>query len=124
MGSVVEAVAVSERRRLLVVFGVPLSFWLVVELAANLGFPPLVLAAGLAAYLYTRGTVQATLAASSAGTGLLLVSLFLLQVYWLDTGGSTEPLAGAITRLSGWVLTGTLLVALGVWLSDVELPDE
>lgn len=123
-GSVVRSVGASERRRVLVVLGVPFSFWLAVELAANLGFLPLVLAVGLAAYLYTRRTAQETLAASSVGTGLLLVSLFLLQIYWVNAGGSTEPLAGTITRLLGWFLIGTVLIALGWWLYAVSLSAE
>ncbi|ELZ27289.1 hypothetical protein C474_18124 [Halogeometricum pallidum JCM 14848] len=110
-------VAASERRRVLVALGVPLLFLLAVELAANLGVLPLVLAAGLAAYLYARPTARATLAAGAAGTGLLLLSLFLLQVYSTVAGGSTEPLAGTVARLSGWVLLGTALLALGAWLS-------
>lgn len=120
VGPLVESVGVSERRRLVVALGVPLSFWLAVETAANLGVLPLVLAGGLAAYLYTRRTARATLAAGAAGTGLLLISLFLLQLYQISAGGSTEPLAGAAARLLGWVLLGTLLLAFGAWLSDAD----
>lgn len=114
-GSLVDSVAVSERRRVLVALGVPLVFCLAVELAANLGVLPLVLAAGLAAYLYTRPTARTTLAAGAAGTGLLLISLFLLQIYSTVAGGSTESLAGTVARLSGWVLLGIVLLALGAW---------
>ncbi|SFL29079.1 hypothetical protein SAMN04487950_3286 [Halogranum rubrum] len=121
VGSVVESVGASERRRVLVALGIPLLFWLTVELAANLGFLPLVLAVGLAAYLYTRETEQETLAAGFAGVGLLLASLFLLQLYWVGATGSTEPLADAATRLSGWLLTGVVLLGLGYWLYRVEV---
>lgn len=124
MGPIVESVGDSERRRVLVSICVPLSFWLVVELTANLGYLPLVLAVGLAAYLHTRTTAQETLAASSVGTGLVVVSLFLLQIYWVAARGSTEPLAGAITRLVGWLLVGIVLIALGSWLYKVDLSDE
>lgn len=124
VGPIVESVGGSERRRVLVSLGVPLSFGLVVELAADVGFLPLVLAVGLAAYLYTRTTAQETLAASSVGTGLLVVSLFLLQIYWVGARGSTEPLTGAITRLVGWFLTGIVLITLGSWLYNVNLSDE
>lgn len=103
MGSAVDSVD-AERRRALVVLGVPLLFWLVVESTANPGFLPLVLATGLAAYLYTRRTGRETLAAGAAGTGPLAISLFLLQVYRVGAGGSTEPLADAVARLSGWLL--------------------
>lgn len=120
VGPLVEFVGASERRRLAVVLGVPFSFWLAVELAANLGFLPLVLAGGLTAYLYTRQTARATLAAGFAGTGLLLVSLFFLQMYQISAGGSTEPLAGAAARLFGWVLLGTLLLVFGAWLYDAD----
>lgn len=124
VGPVLESVGDSERHRVLVSLGVPISFWLVVELTANLGFLPLVLAVGLAAYLYTRATAQETLAASSVGTGLLVVSLSLLQIYWVDARGSTEPLAGAIMKLSGWLLTGVILITLGSWLYKLDLVDE
>lgn len=123
-GSLVDSVAVSERRRVLVALGVPLVFCLAVELAANLGVLPLVLAAGLAAYLYTRPTARATLAAGAAGTGLLLISLFLLQSYSTVAGGSTESLAGAVARLFGWVLLGIALLALGAWVSGAGRRDE
>ncbi|WP_167768375.1 hypothetical protein [Haloarcula amylovorans] len=124
VGPVVESIDVSERRRVLVALGVPLAFWLVIELAANLGFLPLALAVGLAAYLYTRRTAQETLAASFAVTGLLVVALFLLQLYWVGARGSTEPLAGALTRLVGWPLTGTVLMVLGAWLYKADRLDE
>ncbi|WP_205254100.1 MULTISPECIES: hypothetical protein [Halostella] len=76
--SVVEAVGGNERRRIIASLAVPLLFWLAVERAANLGALPLVAAAGLAAFLYTRTTARATLAAAAYGTGLLLVGVFLL----------------------------------------------
>lgn len=101
---------------MLVALGVPFLFWLAVELAADLGFLPLVLAVGLAAYLYTRRTALETLAAGAAGAGVLTISLALLRLYWVGARGSTEPLADAATRLSGWFLAGALLIAVGYWL--------
>jgi hypothetical protein len=75
--SVVESIDGSERRRVAVAAGVPVLFVLVVELGANLGVLPLVVAGALAVYLYTRETGQALLAASAYGTGLLLVGVFV-----------------------------------------------
>lgn len=113
-GHVVEFVAVTERRRVTLAVGVPFLFWLLFELTANLGFLPLALAAGLAAYLYTRETARETLAASAAGTGLLMVGLFLLELYWNGARGSTESLEAVATRSLWWALVGTVLVALGI----------
>lgn len=120
VGYVVEFVAVTERRRVIVAVGVPFLFWLLFELNANLGVLPLILAAGLAAYLYTRGTAQKTLAASAYGTGLLMVGLFLLELYWNGARGSTESLEGIATRLLWWVLMGTVLIGLGIWIRRVD----
>ncbi|MDS0293470.1 hypothetical protein [Halogeometricum luteum] len=123
-GRVVDAVAVSERRRVLVALGLPFVFWLAVHLSANLGILSLALAGALAAYLYTRRTARATLTAGFAGAGLLLIALFLLQLYLLDAGGSTESLSGAAERLAGWVLSGAVLLALGASLSGIGRREE
>lgn len=68
-GHVVEFVARTERRRLVVVVGIPAVFVVLFELTANLGILILLLAAGLATFLYTRPTVQKTMAASAYATG-------------------------------------------------------
>ena len=120
-GRVVDSVGVSERRRVAVAVGVPFLVWLVVELEANLGFLPLVAAAGLCAFLYKRGTAQETLAAGAYGSGLLLVGVALYQVYQSWAGGSTEVLADTVLRLSGWPLTGAVLIVLGAWLRRADL---
>lgn len=120
-GRVVDYVRVSERRRIAVIVSVPFLFWLLVELAANLGFLPLIVAVGLGAYLYRQETVQETLAASAYVTGLLAISVALFQVYQNVIGGSTEPLIDTIVRLSGWPLTGAFLIVLGVWFHRADL---
>ncbi|MFC6726472.1 hypothetical protein ACFQE1_19315 [Halobium palmae] len=78
----------------------------------------------MAAYLYTRRTGHETLAASFAGTGLSLVSVFLLQIYLVSATGSTESLAEATLRLLGWLSSGTILVVLGSWLYRTDLSGE
>ncbi|ESP87148.1 hypothetical protein K933_15505 [Candidatus Halobonum tyrrellensis G22] len=101
-------------------FGVPLVFCLAVLSSSNLGYLVVVLAGGLAAYLYTRRTGRETLAAGLAGSGLLLVALFLLHLYWVGARGSTESLAGAAARLWGWPSAGAVLLALGYWVSGAD----
>ena len=96
LGRLVEFVAVTEGRRLLVVVGVPLLFVVLFELVADYGVLVLLLAACLAAVLYTRPTDQATIAASAYGVRLLLVGLFLLELYWTGAQGSTEPLVNRL----------------------------
>lgn len=118
---VVQFVDVSERRRVTVAVVVPSLFWLIVELAANLGVVPLVVAIGLAAYLYTRDTAQETLAASAYAPGLLAIGVGLFQVFLTVTGGSTEPFVDTVVRLSGWPLAGIALIAFGTWLYRVDL---
>lgn len=63
---------------------------------------------------------RATLTAAAYGTGLLLIGVFLLQMYLTAATGSTESLGAAAARLSGWLLTGTLAVAVGVRLRKAE----
>ncbi|WP_205596743.1 hypothetical protein [Halostella salina] len=119
----VDYVHTSGSRRAAAAFGVSLAFLLGVELTAgdHLGVLPIPLAGGLAAYLYTRGSGREMLAASAYGPGLLAVGLFMLQVYQVVAGGSTESLVAAATRLSGWLLVGALLTAAGVWLRRTDL---
>lgn len=121
VGRIVDYVQVSQRRRVAVIAGVSFLFWLVVELAANLGIWPLVVAVGLVAYLYVQNTAQETLAASAYGTGVLAVGVALFLVYQSVAGGSTEPVADTVVRLSGWPLAGVVLIAAGVWLHRVDL---
>lgn len=111
----------SERRRVAVIFAVSFLFWLAVELAANLGFLPLVAAVALGVFLYTRATAQETLAASAYGTGLLVVGVAVFQLYQGVAGGSTEPLAEAVLRLSAWPLAGIGLVVLGIWIHRADV---
>lgn len=114
-------VGAGEPRRFAVIVAVSLLFWLVVELGANLGSLPLVVAAALGAFLYTRETAKETIAASAYGTGLLAIGLGLLQVYQILVGGSTESLAGAVVRLAEWPLAGFLLIGFGIWLYVADL---
>ncbi|QLH80902.1 hypothetical protein [Halosimplex pelagicum] len=113
---VVDWVAGSERRRGAVVVAVPALFWLVLELAANLGLLPLVAAAALSAVLYTRDTTRATLAVGAAGTGSLGIGFALAQIYWSVARGSTAPLTDTVAGLWGWFLVGAVLIALGGWI--------
>lgn len=112
----VDWVAGSERRRGAVAVAVPALFWLVLELEANLGLVPLVAAAALSAFLYTRDTTRATLAAGAYGTGLLGVGFALLQIYWSVARGSTASLSDTVAGLSGWFLIDAVLVTLGIWI--------
>lgn len=121
VGSIVAFVAVTERRRLLVVIGIPIVFLLSVDIIANYGVAIILLAAGLATVLYTRSTAQTTLAASLYGPGVLLLSLFLLELYWNGARGSTEPLLGTATRVLWELVTGTVLVGLGLWVRQLDL---
>jgi hypothetical protein len=121
VGHLVEFVALTERRRLVVAVGIPLLFVALFELTANFGVLVLLLAAGLAMFLYTRTTAQKTIAASAYGAGVLLVSLFALELYWNGAQGSTEPLIGTATRLLWWAVTGVLLVGVGLWLRQIDL---
>jgi hypothetical protein len=121
VAGMVEFVAFTERRRLLVVVGVPTSFVVLFEFVANYGVLVLALAAGLAAVLYTRSTAQRTIAAGVYGVGVLLIGLFLLELYWNGTRGSTEPLLDTATRVLWRAVTGSLLVGLGLWLRQIDL---
>jgi hypothetical protein len=119
-GHLVELVAKSEGRRLIVVIGIPMLFVAWFELTANFGVLILLLAAGLAAFLYTRSTAQKTLAASAYGAGVLLISLFLLELYLNLATGSTEPLSGTATRVLWRAIAGTALIGFGLWLRQTE----
>ncbi|MFC7141089.1 hypothetical protein ACFQMA_14795 [Halosimplex aquaticum] len=116
----VDWVAGSERRRGAVAVAVPALFWLVVELEANLGLAPLVAAAALSAFLYTRDTTRATLAAGAYGTGLLGIGVALVQIYWSVARGSTASLTETVAGLWGWFLVGAVLIAVGVWIHGAD----
>lgn len=118
---IVKFVAVTERRRLLVVVGIPVLFVVLFEFVANYGVLVLVLAVGLATVLYTRSTVQKTIAASVYGCGVLMLSLFLLELYSTGAQGSTEPLKGTATRVLWRAVTGTVLIGLGLWIRQADL---
>lgn len=120
VGHVVEFVSLTERRRLIVVVGVPVSFVVLFELVANFGVLVLLLAAGLATFLYTRTTAKKTLAASAYATGLLLLGLFTLELYLNWAQGSTEPLIGTATRVLWRAVTGSVLIGFGLWLRHRE----
>lgn len=121
VGQLVEFVAVTERRRLLVVVGVPLGFVLLLDFVANYGVGILLLGAGLATVLYTRSTAQTTVAASVYGVGILLFSLFLVELYWTGAQGSTEPLLATAIRELWQAVTGAVLVGVGLWLRHIDL---
>lgn len=117
---IVEFISVTERRRLIVVVGIPVLFVALFELTANYGVLILLLAAGLATFLYTRSTAQKTIAASAYGTGMMMFGLFILELYWNGARGSTEPLIGTATRVLWVAVTGTMLIGLGLWLRQIE----
>jgi len=121
VGDLVSFVALSERRRLLVVVGIPVLFVALFELTANRGALVVLLAVGLATYLYTRPTPQETVAASAYATGALIVTLFLLELYWGRAGGSTESMVGTATRFLWRLIAGTSLLGLGLWLRRMEV---
>jgi hypothetical protein len=121
VGPIVKFVARTERRRRLVVVGIPLVFVVLLDLLANYGVLVLGLAGGLATVLYTRSTAQKTIAAGVYGVGVLMVGLFLLELYWNGAYGSTEPLIGTAARVLWQAVTGSVLVGLGLWLRQIEL---
>lgn len=104
----------------MVVVGVPVAFAALFELVADYGALPLLLAAGLAAVIYTRPTARKTVAAAVYGVGALLVGLFLLELYLNGAQGSTEPLAGTATRVLWRAIAGTALIALGLGIRRAE----
>lgn len=120
VGGVFEFVSLSERRRLIVIVVVSVLFVALFELIANLGVLIVFLAAGLAAFLYTRATAQETLAAGAYGSGSLMISLFLLELYWNWSQGSTASLVDVATEGRWRAVTGTVLVGLGLWLRQRE----
>lgn len=120
VGHTVEFVSVTERRRLIVVGGVPVLFVALFEVIANFGAVILLLGVGLAAVLYTRTTAQETVAAGAYGVGVLMSSLFVLELYLNGAQGSTEPLLGTAARLRWWAMAGTLLTVIGLWLRRTE----
>lgn len=121
VGRIVDVVEDSEWRRVALIAGVSLLFWLTVELAENLGFWPLVVAVGLAGFLYLQKTARETLAASAYGTGVLAVGVGLFLVYQSVAGGSTEPVVDTVLRVSGWPLAGAVLIGIGIWLHSADL---
>lgn len=121
VGRIVESVGLTERRRLMVVAGIPVVFVVLFELTANYGVLILLLAAGLATFLYTRSTAQKTIAAAAYGAGVLVFGLFLLELYWNGATGSTAPLLDTATRTLRLAVGGTLLMGLGLWLRQIEV---
>lgn len=120
VGRIVALVAGTERRRRLVVVGVPTVFVSLLDIAANYGILVVLLAAGLAAVLYTRSTAQETIAAGAYGVGVLLLGLFALTLYRNGAYGSTEPLAGTARRVLRQAATGAALIGLGLWFRGVD----
>lgn len=119
-GQIVEFVALTERRRVIVAVAIPILFVVLFEMVANFGVLVLLLAVGLAVFLYTRATAQETVAASAYGVGTLMISLFVLVLYWNGSHGSTEPVIDTATRLLWWGVTGIVLIGLGLWLRRLE----
>jgi uncharacterized membrane protein len=78
------------------------------------------LAVGLAAVLYTRPTAQKTVAASAYVTGVLLIGLLLLELYWNWAQASTASQAAIVSEGLWQVVAGTLLIGLGLWLRQIE----
>lgn len=120
VGHGIEFVARTEYRRLIVVIGIPLIFLALLVTGNNLGFAGLLFVVGLVAFLYTRPTVQQTIAASAYATGVLMIGLFLLELYYNGARGSTEPLVGTATRVLWLAVTGTVLTGLGLWIRQAD----
>ncbi|MFC7021085.1 MULTISPECIES: hypothetical protein [Haloarcula] len=120
VGDISEFVGSTERRRLVVVVGIPIAFVVLLYEQNVLGTTAILFAAVLAVFLYTRPTAQKTIAASAYVTGVLAISLLLLELYWNWSGGSTASLAGIAIDGRWRVVTGILLVGLGLWFRQVE----
>jgi len=120
-GDLVEFVALTELRRLIVVVGTPVVFVALLYEQNSLGMAVLLLAAGLATVLYTRTTARKTVAASAYATGVLMISLLLLELYWNWAQGGTASQAAIVTENLWQPVAGTLLIGLGLWLRHIEL---
>ncbi|MFC7177365.1 hypothetical protein [Halosegnis marinus] len=119
--TIVEFIALTERRRLLVVAGVPVVLAALLYEVNMLGTAVLLLAAGVAAFLYTRPTAQKTVAAGAYATGVVLIGLVLLLLYWNWAQAGTAAPAAIVAAHLWWVVTGTVLIGLGLWLRQTEL---
>jgi hypothetical protein len=120
-GNIIEFVALTEFRRLIVVIGTPVVFVALLYEQHILGTVVFFLAAGLATFLYTRTTTQKTMAASAYATGVLMIGLLLLELYWNWAQGGTASQATIATENLWQPVTGTLLIGLGLWLRQIEL---
>ena len=120
-GNIVEFVAVTELRRLFVVVGIPVIFVALLYEQNILGTVVFLLAAGLATFLYTRTTTQKTVAASVYATGVLLIGLVLLELYWNWAQAGTASQVAIITENLWQPVTGTVMIGLGLWLRQIEL---
>jgi cell division protein FtsW (lipid II flippase) len=121
VGHIIEFIGVSEYRRLLVVVGIPVISAVLLWQRNSLGTAAVLLAVVLAVFLYTRSTARQTIAASTYATGVLLITLFLLALYWTWSQGSTEPLGDVVSRYRWRAVTGALLIGLGLWLRQIEV---
>lgn len=119
--NIVEFVAATELRRLFVVVGIPVIFVTLVYEQNILGTVVLLLAAGLATFLYTRTTTQKTVAASAYATGTLLIGLVLLELYWNWTQAGTASQAAIVTENHWQPVAGTVMIGLGLWLRQTEV---
>ncbi len=120
VGHGIEFVARTEYRRLIVVIGIPVVFLALLVARNNLGLSGLLFVVGLVGFLYTRPTAQQTIAASAYATGMLMIGLFLLELYYNGARGSTEPLIGTATRVFWLAVTGTVLTGLGLWIRQAD----
>lgn len=120
VGHGIEFVARTEYRRLIVVIGIPVVFLALLVARNNLGLSGLLFVVGLVGFLYTRPTAQQTIAASAYATGMLMIGLFLLELYYNGARGSTEPLIGTATRVLWLAVTGTVLTGLGLWIRQAD----
>lgn len=119
-GDIIEFVALSSLRRLVVVVGTPLVFVALVWESNVLGTTALLFAGVLVVFLYTRPTAQKTVAASAYATGVLMIGLLLLELYWNWAGGSTASLRMIAIEGIWRVVGGALLAILGLWLRQIE----
>jgi|AntDeeMetagen134_2_1112570.scaffolds.fasta_scaffold09602_2 protein-S-isoprenylcysteine O-methyltransferase Ste14 len=119
-GHIIEYVGLTEYRRLVIVLGIPVLFAVLLWEQNVIGTVVVFLGLGLATVLYTRPTAQKTIAASAYATGVLMIGLLLLELYWNWAQAGTASQAAIATEGLWQVVAGTLLIGFGLWLRQIE----
>lgn len=120
VGQGIAFVGRTESRRLAVVFGTPVVFAVLTWEQNVIGTTVVLLAVGLAAVLYTRPTAQKTVAASAYATGVLLIGLVLLELYWNWAQAGNRTYMAIVLENLWQPVTGAVLIGLGLWLRRLE----